>query len=854
MANNVRIDLELAIADALKNLEVFSGKMTNSLSGLEKAAQGFNSKLDFVGLSTGFLAVSKAGEILSDAFGTVANVIERVVEEASQQQVAVNDLQNAFRLAGVPIDDATTSLENFAKQIQATSVYQDDQVLSAAALIETFTKLDKEGLQKATQSAIELAAATGQDLASASEVVSKAINGNSTALKKLFPGFKEGATQGENLARVFELISSQLGGSAQSKLGTYSGAVAQATNSYEGLLSTVGQAITNNTTLISVINRVGEVFANLDTIVSKNGDSLSKFITDGILFLIDSLKYAVKWVATLDTFLSAFYNTLAPIVRFLGSIPELSKGLLDAINGNTATLKTLNSQLNEAAEQDQKNTKDRVNLYSKLQGTLETLKTTGSKANTEVKKLAGSTSSVLAVTKDIRSEIDSDFKALSDSLKNVGLSQIQIINQEKDERLKTLDEALKAQKVNAQEAASFREKIEIDASEKIWKINKEIQDKEAEALKKLEEDRKKIILETLQAIQGVTSSIVSTASSFQSVDAAKEDAKSRIEAINSAHEAALAALEQEKIAGTISAEELASKKADIELQYAKDLADQKQKNEESIAAARKAADKKAVDTTANLVGSAAGAAANMFLPGSGAIVSEIVETLAKGPEGIQQAIDGITDAIPMVIENIAASLDEILISLLKNMPDIIKGLFKGVTAAFGEILKNLPEIVFALIQSLFEQLADIGEFIWEILKFALDAFVKVFLEIPGQFLKTLVNGLIGALNFLFGWIPGFHIPELSKGGLITGGTPGKDSVPTMLMPGELVIPRDDVTKLRSFLDSPQSFDSGAIQQTKTQKLSNEKQTSQNLTINLKIGESELAKILLDLNRKGFRTA
>lgn len=69
--------------------------------------------------------------------------------------------------------------------------------------------------------------------------------------------------------------------------------------------------------------------------------------------------------------------------------------------------------------------------------------------------------------------------------------------------------------------------------------------------------------------------------------------------------------------------------------------------------------------------------------------------------------------------------------------------------------------------------------------------------------SAFTGGVGGALLGVLGFADGGVVPQrFASGGRVTGGTPGKDSVPALLMPGELVVPRDVASTLpQSFVDA-----------------------------------------------------
>ena len=74
-----------------------------------------------------------------------------------------------------------------------------------------------------------------------------------------------------------------------------------------------------------------------------------------------------------------------------------------------------------------------------------------------------------------------------------------------------------------------------------------------------------------------------------------------------------------------------------------------------------------------------------------------------------------------------------------------------------------------------------------------------------------------------------------------------DSFPARLTSGETIIDRSQSSQLQDFLDSQAAGN-------KTTQAKTETSAPQAVTINLQIGESQLAQVLLNLNRQGFRVS
>ncbi len=129
---------------------------------VRKALNGINT------LSTGLkvAGAAAAGFVAVLAARGISSAVGELISLAAQQEVAVNKLNTALRLAGDFSDDASKDLQAFASQLQATSTIGDETTLEMLALAKSFG-VSNEGAKELVQSAAELSEATGISLESA---------------------------------------------------------------------------------------------------------------------------------------------------------------------------------------------------------------------------------------------------------------------------------------------------------------------------------------------------------------------------------------------------------------------------------------------------------------------------------------------------------------------------------------------------------------------------------------------------------------------------------------------------------------------------------------------------------------
>ena len=254
---------------------------------------------------------------------------------------------------------------------------------------------------------------------------------------------------------------------------------------------------------------------------------------------------------------------------------------------------------------------------------------------------------------------------------------------------------------------------------------------------------------------------------------------------------------------------------------------------------------KGAEGAKSIVSSVFGGIAEVLAPGIGDSIKQLVGFLAQGPEQVSATIQAFFDALPTIFENIILSipdliisiiegLDEFLVALVDRIPEIIDRLIEKLPELFSAIAAQLPFISIRFASELAAQAPFIAvTFVSELVKEAPRFVTELIKSIGGGIASPVksvakgVGGFFGSIGKIFGF---------AEGGMVPAGFPG-DKFPARLSSGEFVIDRSQNEQLQRFLDSQESS-----------------RQNQNTVVNLQVGEQQLATVLLNLNRQGFRTA
>jgi hypothetical protein len=264
-----------------------------------------------------------------------------------------------------------------------------------------------------------------------------------------------------------------------------------------------------------------------------------------------------------------------------------------------------------------------------------------------------------------------------------------------------------------------------------------------------------------------------------------------------------------------------------------------------------------------------------------AVLNKVLSALPRIINGILRSLPAIITevfkALPLIVREIAAAIPGLVQVLADNLSPIVIALTQGIIEAIPDIVIALVDelitkggifrIAFALAKALsvdlpialaqgfVRALANLGSGAFEFLGRAFSKGIKFpELKAPKIEIPTIKIPTPGWLNDLKRILDSFNPAKALGGGGGGGGFIGKvgktlgfaqggtipqgfpnDTFPARLTSGEEVISFDRANRIDAFLDR-------------------EERQDRNVTINLQVGESQLAQIIYSLNQRGFRTA
>jgi hypothetical protein len=795
----------------------------NFFANVDSAAQEF-----------GKLTTVLKGVAAAFAVNKIINGIESITAAASEAEQASFKLSQAMRLAGDYSEQNVRAFEELAEQIQSVTKYDDDLILSQVAVAKQFGATNKEAA-KLVVAATDLSAATGIDLQQATQLLGKSLDGTAGRLNELIPGMR-GLTQEQLTAgAAVDLVARRFKGAAEGELQTFSGVVSQMRNSASNLLETMGEMIIKNEAVKTAIKGVSTIFQLLKTIFDANKDAIRDFISDGVVFAVNAFGVFVETIRVVDKVIASMiagFKTLGYSLSSIGRfIVDIAKGdLKKAFSVDQGSLDALGESIGK--------TNDALVARGKIYDSV----------STAVAGIAIKTEDAAEKQKKLTVAVDETKKGFDNLKPSVGRASSEMLGM--FAALQKQVEEFSTTQLGAVEKRQAKELNAINTLIKKKLVSEEqgmqlINDLQAKYDKEKRDARLSDIQKEIGDLQKIASRPISFALGFDETEFNKLGLGKNIREAVSAGLGVVGNILQGKQGAT-----------------------------------------KLLSGFAEQMGQAF-----LGVPGMGALF----EMLAQGPEQVRAMVTefanalpdiivAVIEAIPVVIETLAENLDEIVIKLVDKLaekaPDIVWALIKAFNitlplaiakAIVGfsvGIVQAVGKWIGGVVDSIGKLVEGAGQFVGRMVDGA-GQFVGKILEGAVQFVGKIIEGAGNFINELVSKIPGFGgggigdiggggqglIPDstpiigwLSKGGTVPDGFPN-DSFTAGLTSGEIVVPRDSSRRLMEFLDREESGggSSSAVERVLASQ-------ERNLTVNISVGEADLAKVMLNLNRRGFRTA
>jgi hypothetical protein len=211
-----------------------------NLKGIKSAIKEFES-LKTNGQKASF-AISKAALPAAAAVAGLAAAGLSAAKAAADEELAMKKLATQIRNSTTATDAQISANEDFVAQLQYTAAVSDDELRPALSTLVTATK-DVSHAQRLLQTALNVSAATGQDLGSVSEALSRGFSGNMRSLAALSPELKTAIKNGADFSDVLKILEGNFGGASDAAANTAAGGLKKMQIALDDAQETIGMAL-----------------------------------------------------------------------------------------------------------------------------------------------------------------------------------------------------------------------------------------------------------------------------------------------------------------------------------------------------------------------------------------------------------------------------------------------------------------------------------------------------------------------------------------------------------------------------------------------------------------------------------
>lgn len=258
-------------------LDLAKGKLQQAEHWTGRLGRSIGSEL--VGNFTRFFAVSA---LISVGIGSIVSVTRQLIQANIDAEASERRVEESVRRYGLSSGVTVDQINDLASAQSRLTGIDDEVIADAEAMALKYNRIGTSILPQVTQAALDLSAATGQDLSSAMEKVGKLVNQPLKALTLLArEGYAVGESQSklikdllatgrvsEAQAQVLKILESQYGGAAVAARDTMGGAIKALQTTWENFLERVGQ------------DNMGPLRSALESVIR-----LLEFATDGIKYV-----------------------------------------------------------------------------------------------------------------------------------------------------------------------------------------------------------------------------------------------------------------------------------------------------------------------------------------------------------------------------------------------------------------------------------------------------------------------------------------------------------------------------------------------------------------------------------------
>src|SRR5436190_10091759 len=299
------------------------------------------------------------------------------VAEAMSAEKAWRSLKNTVDNTGASYDAMQERITAAANAFQDATVHDDDAFAATLDRVVTLTGDAEASLNNMGLIANVAAKFFKGELEPAANLVAKAMNGNTNALRKM-------GIQAKDAQDALDILAKRSMGAATQEAMSYEGQLKQLGETYNDLMKEVGNAIIANDGATNGLNILRSALQAATKWVSENKEEIQVWVTNGIKFAIDALDVLTRAILGMGNIIAGgFAASIGMAARIVGNLVLVLVSLEEFENRvrkklgedtterdkNTAAVRKNMEALAKWGQEAHDRAKDRVELGFKILAT-----------------------------------------------------------------------------------------------------------------------------------------------------------------------------------------------------------------------------------------------------------------------------------------------------------------------------------------------------------------------------------------------------------------------------------------------------------------------------------------------------
>jgi len=256
---------------------------------------------------------------LKAVFNALTGEISRSITAASEAEKAHNQLVAALKAQGTATPEVVSAFGEYASALQRSTIYQDDAIESAEALLVLVGNVMPRDMEKALKATTDLASGLGKDLNEAALLVAKAAEGNTNALKRSGIVIDETKAKAEGFGYVLDEIEKKFSGQAAALAGTYEGRLKQLGNTWNNVEESIGRVITQNATVLRAFELINGVI-DQQTGELKDNATATNLVSEAVILTVRAFGSLAEGIDLVQTGGAGFMITIRNMAAALANL------------------------------------------------------------------------------------------------------------------------------------------------------------------------------------------------------------------------------------------------------------------------------------------------------------------------------------------------------------------------------------------------------------------------------------------------------------------------------------------------------------------------------------------------------